>query len=216
MDALRIAAWSGPRNISTAMMRSWENRPDCCVVDEPLYAAYLARHPAIGRAVEDEVGRVLGGRTVGLGELQQLQLTDQVLKESLRLYPPAPVFTREPIEATTLGGYAIPKGAILITAPYFLHRDHRYFAEPLRFWPERWAGGLERSLPRCCYFPFGAGPRICIGQQFALMEARLLLASLVSKFRFTLAPGQGVEEEAAVTLRPKNGLRMRLEAARAG
>ena len=83
-------------------------------------------------------------------------------------------------------------------------------------WPERWAGGLERSLPRCCYFPFGAGPRICIGQQFALMEARLLLASLVSKFRFTLAPGQGVEEEAAVTLRPKNGLRMRLEAVRGG
>ena len=174
----------------------------------------LGRHPEIAQALEDEVGRVLGGRAAGLAELPQLQLTDQVIKESLRLYPPAPVFTREPIGATTLGGYEIPEGAILVTAPYFLHRDPRYFVEPLRFWPERWAGGLERSLPRCTYFPFGAGPRICIGQQFALMEARLLLASLVSKFRFTLAPGQGVEEEAAVTLRPKNGLRMRLGAVR--
>ena len=174
----------------------------------------LARHPAIAQQLQDEVTRVLGGREVQLGDLGQLPLLDQVIKESLRLYPPAPVFTREPIAPTTLGGYAIPKGAILVTAPYFLHRDPRYFVEPLRFWPQRWAGGLERSLPRCCYFPFGAGPRICIGQQFAQMEARLLLASLLSRFQFTLAPGQGVEEEAAVTLRPKGGLRMRLGALR--
>lgn len=175
----------------------------------------LAKHPPIAAALAAEVATVLAGRLPTLADLPQLPLLDQVIKESLRLYPPAPVFTRQPIAATELGGYAISADATLVTAPYFLHRDPRFFAEPLRFWPERWAGGLERSLPRCAYFPFGAGPRVCIGQQFALLEARLLLALLVSRFRYTLAPGQLVEEEAAVTLRPKNGLRMRLHAAAA-
>lgn len=172
----------------------------------------LARNQPIAEAVHTELATVLAGRPPTLSDLPQLPLVDQVIKESLRLYPPAPVFTRQPLAETELGGYAIAADAILVTSPYFLHRDPRLFAEPLRFWPERWAGGLERSLPRCSYFPFGAGPRVCIGQQFALLEARLLLALLLSRFRFALAPGQTVEEEAVVTLRPKNGLRMRLHA----
>jgi cytochrome P450 len=175
------------------------------------WALYLlAKNPAVAQALQDELATVLGGRPPVLADLAQLPLTDQVIKESLRLYPPAPVFTRQPLAATELGGYTIPADAMLVAAPYYLHRDPRFFVEPMRFWPERWAGGLERTLPRCVYFPFGAGPRICIGQQFALLEARLLLAVLCSRFRFTLAPGQTVQEEAAVTLRPKDGLRLRL------
>ena len=172
----------------------------------------LAQNPAVAQLHKEEVTHVLGGRAPTLADLPQLQLTDWVIKESLRLYPPAPVISRQPLAPCELGGYLIPADGILIVAPYFLHRDARYFADPLRFWPERWAGGLERTLPRGTYFPFGAGPRVCIGQQFALMEARLLLASLVSRFRFALVPGQKVEAEMAVTLRPKPGLRMRLEA----
>ena len=175
----------------------------------------LAKNPATAEALQAEVATVLRGRPPTLADLPQLPLTDYVIKESLRIYPPAPVFTRQPVAATELGGYAIAADAILVTSPYFMHRDPRFFAEPLRFWPERWATGLERSLPRCTYFPFGAGPRVCIGQQFALLEARLLLALLVAHFRYDLAPGQVVEEEAAVTLRPKNGLRMRLQPAAA-
>ncbi len=175
----------------------------------------LAKNPATAAALHTEVATVLRGRPPTLADLPQLPLIDYVIKESLRIYPPAPVFTRQPVAATELGGYAIAADAILVTSPYFLHRDPRFFAEPLRFWPERWAAGLERALPRCAYFPFGAGPRVCIGQQFALMESRLLLALLVARFRFSLAPGQVVEEEAAVTLRPKTGLRMRLHPAAA-
>ena len=179
------------------------------------WALYLlAENPPVAQALQDEVTGVLGGRAPTLADLQKLPLTDQVIKESLRLYPPAPFLSRQPMAPTELYGYAIPANALLVIAPYFLHRDPRYFAEPLRFWPERWAGGLERTLPRGAYFPFGAGPRVCIGQQFALMEARLLLASLCSHFRFALVPGQKIEAEAAVTLRPKYGLRMRLEALR--
>jgi cytochrome P450 len=178
------------------------------------WALYLlSQNPAAGQALHAEVTTVLGDRAPTLADLPNLPLCEHVLKESLRLYPPAPVLSRQALADTEMvGGYAIDPEAMIVMSPYYMHRDPRFFIEPLRFWPERWAGGLERSLPRGCYFPFGDGPRICLGQQFAMLEARLVLATLVRRFRYTLPPGHQVEEEAAVTLRPRGGLRMRLGA----
>src|SRR5262249_10647197 len=132
--------------------------------------------------------------------------------EPLRLYPPAWGIPRMALEDVEIGGFTIPKGSGVSVSSWVVHRDPRWFDDPLAFRPERWEGELKKRLPRFAYFPFGGGPRQCIGNAFALMEAQLLLASIAQKFRFRLVPDHPVVPQASITLRPKHGIRVVLEA----
>ncbi len=174
----------------------------------------LSQNPAAAEALHEELGRVLAGRAPTLHDLPDLPYTDAVIKESLRLYPPAWTVARQPIVDVEVGGYTIPAGHGILISQYVLHRDARYFAEPEQFRPERWLDGLEKRLPRYAYFPFGAGPRVCIGNSFALMEARLVLAEMAQHFAPRLAPGRTghiVSPEPLITLRPRGGMPMVIE-----
>lgn len=175
----------------------------------------LAQHPDVYTRVHEEVTHALGGRTPSIDDLPRLPYTLQVLKESLRLYPPAYAIVRQPTEPVVLGGYRFPAGAILIISPYLLHRRPDAFPDPERFDPDRWTPEHEAKLPRYAYLPFSAGPRVCIGNHFAMMEAHLILATLVQRVTFDLVPGQRVEPVMMVTLRPRIGMTMTVTRKRA-
>jgi cytochrome P450 len=168
----------------------------------------LSQHPEVEQKLLDELDLVLGGRTPMLTDLPKLQYTEMVVKEAMRLYPPAWGTVRENMEDLTLGGYALPKNSITILNFYGIHRDARFFENPNEFRPERFSPENEKLIPKYAYTPFGGGPRVCIGNQFAMMEAKLILATLAPRFRFALAPGQVVKPERVFTLRPKYGMRM--------
>ncbi len=173
----------------------------------------LAQHPTIEAQLHAELDSVLKGRTPTMRDLGTLQFTDWVIKEALRLYPPAWILNgRKPKQAIDVGGYTIPAGSLIFMSPYVLQRDPRYFDDAETFQPQRWADGLEKRIPRYAYFPFGGGPRVCIGNQFALMEARLVLATIAQRYRLALSGGAVVEPDALITLRPKNGIMMRVTA----
>ena len=167
----------------------------------------LGRHPDVAKKLEAEVSAVLDGRPATAADLPRLKYTDAVVRESMRLYPPAWAIGREAIALCTIGGYAIEPGTQLWAAQWVMHRDARWFPNPLAFEPERWENDFAKSLPRPAYFPYGGGPRICIGNAFAQMEAVLVLATIVQRAR--LAPTTAAVELApSVTLRPKGGLPM--------
>jgi len=168
----------------------------------------LSQNPRAEAALHAELDRVLAGRTPDLSNLPNLPYTEMVVKESLRVYPPVWLIPRQAIAEVPIGGYTLPKGQIIMLSPWVAHKDARFFPEPELFKPERWADGFEKQLPKGAYFPFGGGPRICIGNAFALMEARLLLAALAQKYALSLAPGQVVEAEPLITLRPRYGMKM--------
>ena len=170
----------------------------------------LSQHPEVEARLHEEVDRVLAGRQPKLDDLPALTYTEQVIKESMRLYPPAWSFGRQAIEDVELGGYTLPRGSVLIVVPYVIHRDPRWFRDPLRFDPQRWSAEQEASIPKHAYLPFGGGPRICIGNSFAMMEAKIILASVAQRYRLRLDPQQEVEPEPLVTLRPKYGMRMQV------
>src|SRR5205085_483335 len=130
------------------------------------------------------------------------------IKEAMRLYPPAYMTGRKTLRPLDLGGYQFPSGTTLVISPYTLHRRAEYFPDPERFDPERFTPEREAQLSRGAYVPFGAGPRVCIGNHFALMEAQVILATLAQYVSFELAPGQQVVPEPLITLRPRGGLRM--------
>jgi cytochrome P450 len=132
------------------------------------------------------------------------------VKEALRLYPAAPVFAREVAVPFYLNGYELPRGAQVVFSPYAMHRDARYFPDPDSFNPDRFLDGSMDKLPKLAYFPFGGGPRICIGQHFATMEAELLLATLLQHVELHLAPGFRMELLPVITLRPRHGLPVRV------
>lgn len=134
---------------------------------------------------------------------------DQVIKETLRLYPAAWLFDREPVEDTAIGGYTIPAGQTIFISPYLVQRSPNYFAEPEHFMPERFVEGAEKNLPRFAYFPFGGGARICIGQTFAQHTLALIVMALLPQLRFELIPGQTIRPAAAATLVPAHGIQMR-------
>jgi cytochrome P450 len=144
-------------------------------------------------------------------DLPRLRYADMVVKESMRLYPPAWAFGREALADCEIGGYHVPAGTQLVVSQWVTHRDPRYYEAPGEFRPERWAEGSVEKLPKYAYFPFGGGPRVCIGQSFARMEAVLLLATIAQQFRLHFAPGERVVPQPSITLRPKNGMRMVLE-----
>lgn len=173
------------------------------------WALYLlSRNPDKYQKLRDEAVNVLGGRTPAFDDLLRLPYALQVFKESLRLYPPAYVFGRIAMRNVTICDYAIPSGVAVAISPYVLHRRADNFPEPEQFIPERFTPEAEAQLPKYAYLPFGGGPRVCIGNQFALMEGQLILATLAQRVRFELAPGQRIEPEPLVTLRPRGGIRM--------
>lgn len=171
----------------------------------------LAQNPQVEAKLHEELDAVLGGRTPNVDDLPSLRYTGQVITESMRLYPPAWGMARIAIEDTEIGGYPIPKGCGVSLAQWVVHRDPRWFEAPLEFRPERWEGDLLKRIPRFAYFPFGGGPRQCIGNNFAVMEATLLLATLAQQFRISLTPGREIIPAASITLRPKTGIWGRIE-----
>jgi cytochrome P450 len=174
----------------------------------------LAQNPDVERALHSELDRVLAGRAPAFSDLPRLPYTEMVIKESMRLFPPAWGIGRRALRDFDVRGYRIPKGSNVFILQWLTHRDPRFFSEPLRFDPERWRSDPIRSgaLPRFCYFPFGGGPRVCIGAGFAMMEATLLLATIAQRYRFRLLPGPPVVPFFSITLRPKHGLPVRIEA----
>jgi cytochrome P450 len=171
----------------------------------------LSQHPAVEAGLHAELDEVLDGRPPTLDDLPRLPVTESVLTESIRLYPPAWVLGRTPIVDVELGGYRIPAGAALVTSQWVIHRDDRWFEDASSFRPDRWSDDMRAALPRYAYFPFGAGPRICIGEHFAWMEGRLLLAALARRWRLRLVPDHPIAIAPQVTLRPAHGMRMTLE-----
>ncbi len=172
----------------------------------------LSEHPEVEARLREEIVSVLGGQPPTLADLPRLTYTEQVIKESMRLYPPAWSFARSAIEETELGGYLIPKHSTVIILPYVIHRDSRWFADPERFDPERFSPERESDIPKYAYLPFGGGPRICIGNAFAMMEAKIILASILQRWRLQRVSNAPVVPEPLVTLRPKGGLPMRITA----
>lgn len=172
----------------------------------------LSQNPAAEARLHEELAQVLGGRPPQVEDIPRLPYLDAVIREALRLYPPAYILSRTAIEPFELGGYRFSKGVTVLMLPWIMHRQARYFAEPELFRPERWLDGLAERLPAYAYFPFGGGPRRCIGQGFALMEAALLVGAIAQRFRFRLAPGHPVVPEPLITLRAKHGMRMEIHA----
>jgi cytochrome P450 len=171
----------------------------------------LSQNPDAERRLQAEVDSVLGGRALAAGDLPALPYTRMVIDESMRLYPPAWITSRQARGADVICGYPIPAGAFVQISPYAMHRNPAYWDEPTRFLPERFAPERAKARPPYAYFPFGGGPRICIGKGFALMEAALVLAAVAQQYRLRLAPGHRVEPETLLTLRPRGGMPMILE-----
>jgi cytochrome P450 len=163
--------------------------------------------------MEEELDGALGSRRATAADLPKLPYTLQVLKESMRLYPPAHVLGRAATRDVSVGGAVVSKGQVVLVNIVGIHRQPDMFADPDRFDPERFAPEREKLLPTQAYMPFGAGPRVCIGNHFALMEGHLILATLARHFRFELegaAAVKGIDAEPLVTLRPKGGVPVRV------
>jgi cytochrome P450 len=165
----------------------------------------LAQHPEAEARLAAEVDEVLRGEPPTAAAVGRLRYAEWVVKEAMRIYPPVPSIGREALAECEVGGYTIPKGGQIVLSQWVVHRDGRWFDEPLAFRPERWDNDLARSLPRGAYFPFGDGPRICIGNQFALMEAVLILTTVVQRYRLTLPPGPAFNCCRASRCGPKAG-----------
>jgi|YNPNPStandDraft_1061719.scaffolds.fasta_scaffold00037_17 cytochrome P450 len=170
----------------------------------------LAQHPQVWEKLHAEVNSVLQDRLPTTADLPSLPYTAQVFSEALRLYPPAWLITRKAAEEDEIEGYRIPKGALIIISPYVIHRHPKYWENPLTFDPERFREAGGKSYPRYAYIPFGGGPRLCIGSQFAQVEAILILAMVTQYYRLELPRGSQVKVDALVTLRPHGGLAMRV------
>jgi cytochrome P450 len=168
----------------------------------------LGENPQIAAKVTEELDRVLGGRLPTLADLKALPYLAMVFKETLRLYPPAPGLARQPIEDVELGGHRIPVDATVSVSIWALHRNPRLWADPLKFDPERFNATNEPLIPKYAYLPFGGGPRVCIGNMFAEMEALLVLATILSRYTLETAPNHPVKPQQTVTLRPKHGMKM--------
>ena len=170
----------------------------------------LGQHPEVEEKLVEELRHVLGGRAPTASALSRLTYTEMVLREAMRLYPPVWVIGRRALAPFRMGNYELPAETNVVMSQLITHRDAKYFPEPERFDPDRWRPNDPRnlSLPRFAYFPFGGGPRVCIGAGFSMMEAVLLLATIAQKFKLTLVPGQSIEKLPSVTLRPKSGIRV--------
>lgn len=174
------------------------------------FAFYLlSKHPEAWRKVVEESRSVLGDRTMQVADLARLTYTHRVAQESLRLYPPVWVFERDALEEDTVGRYRIPKGATVSVCPFVLHRNPRYWDNPEGFDPDRFLPEIEKTRPRYAYLPFGGGPRVCIGNQFAMTEMLVVLATVAQRCRLELTPGFTLALEPSITMRPAHGIPVR-------
>jgi cytochrome P450 len=168
----------------------------------------LGHHPDQEAKLLAELRTCLRGRLPTVEDLPRLQFTEQVTKEALRLYPAVYSMLREARQDDQLGGYHVPAGTTVILPQWVIHRDGRFYPDPEVFAPERWTREFERSLPRCAYFPFGAGPRVCIGNSFALMELNLILPTILQRWHLESASATPLELMASITTRPRRGIAM--------
>lgn len=168
----------------------------------------LARNPECERRMHEEIDEVLGGRLPEFEDVPALRYTERVLAEAMRLYPPAWALGRRAIAPVHLAGHTLLPGSVFVLSPYVTHRDDRWWPEPEHFDPDRF---LVDSRPKFAYFPFGGGPRVCIGERFAWMEGVLLLATLAQRWRFRLHPDTRVDIHPQITLRPRYPLRFTVE-----
>jgi len=170
----------------------------------------LLRHPDCVRTMQTELTQVIGDRLPTMADIPNLVYTEQVIREAMRLYPPAYTIARSCIADVTIGDYAIPAGKDVTLSQYAMHRDARWYNQPDAFIPTRWSESFKAQLPKYAYFPFGGGPRLCIGQQFALIEATLILAMVMRHGDWQLMPWQRIIPQPAITLRPKRGVMVQM------
>jgi len=170
----------------------------------------LSRHPDVERGIADEVDRVIGGGRPSFAHVDRLVSTRRAIEESLRLYPPAWGFSRQAVGDDEIGGYRVPKGSLVFLIPFVIHRRPALWPDPERFDPGRFTPEQDAARPKFAYMPFGGGPRGCIGNQFAMVEAQLIVASVAQRYRVELAPGQNITPEPLITLRPAPGIRATL------
>jgi cytochrome P450 len=172
----------------------------------------LAINPEAQTKLQNELDFVLKGKTAEFSDLKALVYTEMVVKESMRLLPPVwTLNTRQANEDTVVGNFLFPKDKVIFISPYSNHHNSKYFPEPEQFDPERFSPENEKSIPKHVYIPFGTGSRVCIGQAFAMMEAKLILASIVQCFDITLAEGQVLNPQAQITLSNKDGMKVNIK-----
>jgi cytochrome P450 len=171
----------------------------------------LSQHPFVEAQMRKEVNLVLNGRAPTFADLPKLVYMQQVISEVLRLYPAAYLFAREAVSDDTIDGFLIPKSTLIFITPYVTHRDPKYWPDPERFDPDRFAPEQAAGRPRHVYIPFGEGPHVCIGNNFALMEMQLILSLVLQKFRLKLVPNHPIAFKPEATLRPRYGMKMTIE-----
>ncbi len=171
----------------------------------------LSQHPDIEARMHAEIDSVLKGNLPTAEDVARLRYTEMVFAEAMRLYPPAWLIGRRALNDYPIDKYTIPARSIILMSPYVMQHDARYYPEPEKFDPERWKPGAREARPKFSYFPFGGGPRVCIGEPFAWMEGVLLIATIAQKWKMRLAAGQQIAMQPMITLRPKFGMRMQME-----
>jgi cytochrome P450 len=192
-DELMTFLFAGHETTATALTFTWY---------------LLAQNPDVAGKLHAELDEVLGDRPPEFDDLSDLTYTEHVLEEAMRLYPPVPQIPRETTHAVDLGGYNVPDGATVAPSQWVIHRDERFWEDPMSFRPERFAE--ERDRPRFAYFPFGGGPRRCIGQQFAMVEGQLILATLARRFGLELVSDPDIDLSVSITTRPMDPIEMRV------
>ena len=195
-DEVMTLLIAGHETVSTALTWTWY---------------LITKHPEVERHLHAELNTVLGGQIPTVDHLAKLPYTRMVLEETLRLYPPAWVFGRKSVADDEIGGYFIPANSMIVLSPYITHRHPAFWDKPEVFEPERFTPERSAGRPHYAYFPFGGGPRVCIGNNFALMEMQLILVTVAQRYKLRLVPGHPVEPEALLSLRPRYGLPMTLE-----
>lgn len=168
----------------------------------------LAQHPECERLLHEELDSVLHGAAPWFDDIPRLRYTEMVVSESLRLYPPAWAVTRMSKELCNIGGVDVPAGSVCVVSQWVTHRDARFFPDPERFDPERWRPESREERPRFCWFPFGGGTRVCIGERFAMAELILVIATVAQRWRFRLASDRPVDIVPLLTLRPRETVSM--------
>ncbi|GAB4375405.1 MAG: cytochrome P450 [Elainellaceae cyanobacterium] len=170
----------------------------------------LATHPHVEEKLQAELQAVLAGRSPTWADLPKLRYTEWIILEAMRLYPPVWALARTVASDCEIAGYSVKAGSDVVASQWVVQRDPRWFPEPEAFNPDRWANDLAKRLPPYTYFPFGGGSRICIGKAFAMMEASLILATIAQRYQMTLVEPEAIEPRASVSLRPKQGVKVRL------
>jgi cytochrome P450 len=171
----------------------------------------LSRSPFVESRLHAELDQVLGGRLPTVADIPNLPYTGMVLSEAMRMYPPAYVLGRMALEDVRIRGFDVPAGSTILMSPYVVHHDPRWYPEPFRFDPGRWTDEEASKRPRTAYVPFGGGQRLCIGEGFAWMESKLLLATIAQRWQLRVPPSHAVELQPMVTLRPRGGMPARVE-----